>query len=66
MNMDFRRYFLIEFMARSYQNYEIKTGVTVLVLELQKVRTAAYSDSSPLGVLPCPTALLPIFEGVLG
>lgn len=52
MNMDFRRYFLIEFMARSYQNYAIKTGVTVLVLDLQKVRTAADSDSSPLGVLP--------------
>ena len=52
MNMDFPHYFLIECMARSKQNYEIKTGFTVLVLELQKVRTAADSDSSPLGVLP--------------
>ena len=39
MNIDFRHYFLIESMARSYQNYEIKTGVTELVLELQEVST---------------------------
>ena len=39
MNMDFRHYFLIESMPRSNYNFEMKTGVTVLVLELQEVST---------------------------